>query len=80
MRQADLPLVVLVLAGIVGLGVVVRAAYGPPVPRSENVMTDQRDRAGDRWDFSTVLLVIVILLILFALTFELWIPHPMHHD
>ena len=80
MRQSDLPLVVLVLAGFLGLGVVVRAAYCPPVPRSENVMTDQRDRAGDRWDFSTVLLVIVILLILFALTFELWIPHPMHHD
>ena len=30
----------------------------------------------NRLDFGTVLLIILVLILFAALTFELWIPHP----
>jgi hypothetical protein len=33
-----------------------------------------------RWDFFTLLLVMVILVVLAALTFEWWSPHGLRHQ
>ena len=80
MTQADGPLLILVLAGIAGLGLILRAAYTRPKTSRQSTVAEQRDDDGFRWDWTTVMVILVLLVVLFALTFELWIPHPMHND
>src|SRR5262245_48523689 len=38
------------------------------------------DNRGDRWDWTTVLAMIVAILVVLMLTFELWIGHPVSMD
>lgn len=51
--------------------------------RSEDIGGERRRLLGliplPRLDFVSVALVVVILLILFLLTFELWLSHPGPH-
>ncbi|HEY1303857.1 MAG TPA: hypothetical protein VGF24_09940 [Vicinamibacterales bacterium] len=38
-------------------------------------LNDEREQ---KWDWSSVLLIVLAILVILVLTFELWVPHPAH--
>ena len=44
------------------------------VTEPEGTVIDHRDPA-DRWDWSSTMFVVLIVVIVLALTFEMWVPH-----
>jgi len=37
-----------------------------------------KDDPDQNWDWSSVLLIVLAILVILVLTFELWVPHPTH--